>query len=103
MGVRIVSESYISNMLHQKAKDTENKIKEKTYYVKNTVRQSISQAKHKFHRNKKLNWVGNCVSIAIALLIIAASWLTATNWLFWIGIASIVSNALLLIINVIKK
>lgn len=103
MGVRVVNESYISNMLHQKAKDIKNKIKEKIYYVKNTVQQSISQANHKFHRNKKRNWIDNCVSIAIALLIIAASWLTATNWLFWIGVVSILSNALLLIISLIKK
>ncbi|PGZ99841.1 hypothetical protein COE51_08395 [Bacillus pseudomycoides] len=93
----------MSNMLRQKAKDIENKIKEKAYYVKNRARKSISQVNHKFHRNKKLNRVGNCVSIAIALLIIVTSWLTATNWLFWIGVVSIVSNALLLIINLIKK
>lgn len=103
MGVRIVIKVYISNTLYQKAKDIENQIKEKTYYIKNKTKQSISQANYKFHRNKKLNQIGYCVSIFTALLIIAASWLTATNWLFWIGVVSILSNALLLIINLIKK
>ncbi|MEI4803785.1 hypothetical protein ACIGHG_08590 [Bacillus sp. NPDC077411] len=98
-----MSKVYLSNVFYEKAKETENKMKEKIYDVKNTVQQSISQAKAKFHRNKKRNQIGNCVSIAIALLIMAASWLTATNWLFWIGVVSILSNALLFSISFIKR
>ncbi len=98
-----MSKVYMSNVIYQKAKETENKMKEKVYYVKNTVQQSISQAKDKFHRNKKLNRIGYCVSIATALLIMAASWLTATHWLFWIGVVSILSNAVLFSISYIKK
>ncbi|WP_256216925.1 hypothetical protein [Bacillus sp. 491mf] len=94
---------YLSNALYEKAKETENKMKEKVYYVKNKAQQSISQAKDKFHRNKKRNQIGYCVSIATALLIMAASWLTATNWLFWIGVVSILSNAVLFSISYIKK
>ncbi len=93
----------MSNVIYQKVKETENKMKEKVYYVKNTVQHSISQAKDKFHRNKRRNQIGYCVSIATALLIMAVSWLTATNWLFWIGVVSILSNALLYSISFIKR
>lgn len=94
-----MSKVYISNIFYQKAKDTENKIKEKVYYVKNTIQQSISQAKDKLYRNKKRNRIGYCVSIIIALLIMVASSLTATNWLFWIGVVSIISNAFMFSIS----
>ncbi|GIN88540.1 hypothetical protein J6TS2_49260 [Heyndrickxia sporothermodurans] len=96
-----MNETNISNALHQKVKEMEQKIKEKAYYVKNNMKQSISKAK--FHYNKKLNRVGYCVSIATALLIITVSWSNAIIWLFWIGVLSIISNALLLIIYLIKK
>lgn len=96
-----MNETNISHALHQKVKEIEQKIKKKAYYVKNNMKQSISKAK--FHSNKKLNHIGYCVSIATALLIIAVSWLNAINWLFWIGILSIISNALLLLIIPIKK
>ncbi|MDP7977738.1 hypothetical protein [Bacillus multifaciens] len=98
-----MSKVYVSNIFYQKAKDTENKIKEKVYYVKNTIQQSISQTKDKFYRNKKRNRIGYCGSIATAILIMVASWLTATNWLFWIGVVSILSNALLYCISFIKR
>lgn len=99
----MMSKVYISNTFYQKAKDTENKMKAKVYYVKNTVQHSISQAKDKFHRNKKRNRIGYCVSIATALLIMGVSWQTATSWLFWIGVVSILSNAVLFSISYIKK
>ncbi|ENQ3077118.1 hypothetical protein ACEOWG_000265 [Bacillus cereus] len=94
-----MSKVYVSNIFYQKAKDTENKIKEKVYYVKNTIQQSISQTKDKFYRNKKRNRIGYCVSIIIALLIMVASSLTATSWLFWIGVVSIISNAFMFSIS----
>ncbi|PEA52500.1 hypothetical protein CON64_23375 [Bacillus pseudomycoides] len=98
-----MSKVYISNAFYDKAKETEKKMKKKVYYVKNTVQQSIYQAKDKFHRNKKRNRIGYCGSIATAVLIMVASWLTATNWLFWLGVVSILSNALLYSISFIKR
>ncbi|MGE7920026.1 hypothetical protein ACQKM9_13980 [Viridibacillus sp. NPDC093762] len=100
MGGRIVNNAYMSCMLlYQKVKEAEYKLKRKIYYVKNTIKQSVSHAKYKFHRNKKLNRAGSYVSIVIALLIITFSWLTTINWLFWAGVVSILSNAFLLIIQ----
>ncbi|MEH7463533.1 hypothetical protein V7166_16020 [Bacillus thuringiensis] len=98
-----MSKVYLSNVFYEKAKETENKLKEKVYYVKKKVQESISQAKDKFHRNKKRNRVGNCVSIIIALLIMTVSSLTATNWLFWIGVVSIISNAFMFSISFKKE
>lgn len=98
-----MSKVYLSNALYEKAKETENKVKEKVYYVKNRVQQSISRAKNNFHRNKKRNQIGYCVSIATALLIMVTSWQTATHWLFWIGVVSILSNVLLFSISFIKR
>nr|WP_040207680.1 hypothetical protein [Neobacillus jeddahensis] len=99
----MVNESYFGHMLRQKSKDTENKIKEKAYYVKKTVQTSIFQANHRLHHHKKRNGADNCISIAIALFIIVVSLFSATSWLFWLGIVSILSNAVLLIFSLSKN
>ncbi|MEW4058676.1 hypothetical protein JD965_10055 [Bacillus siamensis] len=93
----------MNNMLYRKVKEAENKIKEKSYELKNKIAQFISHAKYKIHSKRKLDRAGNYISIAIGLFILTASWLTETQWLLWIGAASILSNACLLIINPVKK
>ncbi|MES1029974.1 hypothetical protein [Bacillus velezensis] len=92
----------MNNMLYRKVKETEDKMKEKCYELKDKIDQFISQAKYKIHRKRKLDRSGNYISIAIGLFILTASWLTATQWLLWIGAASILSNACLLIIKPVK-
>ncbi|MBB2483326.1 hypothetical protein H5P36_24540 [Bacillus sp. APMAM] len=93
----------MNHALYQKGKKVKNKVKEKVYYLKNKIKHSISLANYKIHRKNNLNRADNYVSIAIALLIITASWLATIDWLFWVGVLSILSNAFLLIINPIKK
>ncbi|MFA1779624.1 hypothetical protein ACDX77_04760 [Bacillus velezensis] len=92
----------MNNMLYRKVKETEDKMKEKCYELKDKIDQFISHAKYKIHCNRKLDRAGNYISIAIGLFILTASWLTATQWLLWIGAASILSNACLLIIKPVK-
>lgn len=93
----------MNNMLYRKVKETEDKMKEKCYELKDKIDQFIFHAKYKIHRKRKLDRAGNYISIAIGLFILTASWLTATQWLLWIGAASILSNACLLIIKPVKN
>ncbi|MES5397399.1 hypothetical protein ABU952_14875 [Bacillus amyloliquefaciens] len=93
----------MNNMLYRKVKETEDKMKEKSDELKDKIYQFISHAKYKIHCKRKLNRAGNYISIAIGLFILTASWLTAVQWLLWIGVASILSNACLLIINPVRK
>ncbi|MBV2197526.1 hypothetical protein KQR56_11165 [Bacillus velezensis] len=93
----------MNNMLYRKVKETEDKMKEKCYELKDKIDQFISHTKYKIHCNRKLDRAGNYISIAIGLFILTASWLTATQWSLWIGAASILSNACLLIIKPVKN
>lgn len=99
----MMNKLYLNNMLYRKVKEAENKIKEKSYDLKDKIYHFMSHAKYKIHHKNKLDRAGNYISIAIALIIVTASWVTETQWLLWIGVASILSNACLLIINPVKK
>lgn len=45
----------MNNMLYRKVKETEDKMKEKCYELKDKIDQFISHAKYKIHRKRKLN------------------------------------------------
>ncbi len=99
----MMNETYYGHMLRQKGIDIENKIKDKTYYVKGRIKTLICQTKHKLHHHKNGNMVDHYISITIALLIIAISLFTATNWLFWFGVISILGNCILFAFTLSKK
>ncbi|GGP16931.1 hypothetical protein [Oceanobacillus neutriphilus] len=98
-----MNETYLGHTLHQKAKDAENKIKEKTYDMKEKVQLSISKTKYKLSRQKNRYVDDNYISIAIASFLVAVSLFTATSWLFYLGVGSILINAVLLIFTFIKN
>lgn len=98
-----MSKVYLNNTIYGKVKEAEDKIKIKSYEMKDKIHVAISKAKNKIHHQSKLNRVGNYVSIAIALMMINAAWLTEIEWLLWLGLVSVLSNALLLILTPVKK
>ncbi|WP_440705720.1 hypothetical protein [Heyndrickxia oleronia] len=93
--------STVNNLIEQKTL-VKKKIKEKSYYVKHSVKHFISKVTQKLQSNRKTNRAGNYISILIALFILYTAWVASSHWLFWLGIASILSNSLLLFINLIK-
>ncbi|MDH5161640.1 hypothetical protein [Heyndrickxia oleronia] len=97
-----MNNSTLNNLVQQKTL-VKKKIKEKSYYVKNSVKHSISKVTQKLQSNRKTNRAGNYLSILIALFILYTAWITSSHWLFWLGLASILSNSLLLFINLIKR
>ncbi len=99
----MMNETYYGHMLRQKVMDMENKVKDKTYYVKGKVKTLIYQSKYRLHHHKKGNMIDHCISIAAAMFIIAFSLFTAINWLFWLGVISILSNCILLTVTLSKN
>ncbi|MGE7946537.1 hypothetical protein [Lysinibacillus sp. NPDC093688] len=84
---------------HQKAKETEQKLKEKVYLMKHKIKKSAYDVKEKFRRKSKISRTGNYVSIIVGLLLLMMSWSTQIEWLIWLSTMSIFSNVLLLTIR----
>lgn len=87
---------------YQKAKETEQKFKEKVYLMKRKIKEikkSANDVKEKFHRKSKISRTGNYVSIIVGLLLLMMSWSTQIEWLIWLSTISIFSNILLLTIQ----
>ncbi|GAB0166648.1 YtxH domain-containing protein [Lysinibacillus sp. CTST325] len=83
----------------QKAKDTEQKLKEKVYLMKRKIKKSAYEVKGKFCRNSKNSRTGNYVSIIVGFLLLIISWSSQIKWLIWLSTISIFSNVFLLIIQ----
>ncbi|MFJ6207156.1 hypothetical protein [Lysinibacillus sp. NPDC092081] len=88
-----------SFFFHQKAKKTEQKLKEKVYLMKHKIKKSTYDVKGKFHRKSKISRTGNYVSIIVGLLLLIISWSAQIEWLIWLSNMSIFSNVLLLAIQ----
>lgn len=85
----------------QKAKDTEQKLKEKVYLMKRKIKKSAYDIKEKFHRKSKISRTGNYVSIMVGFLLLIMSWSAQIEWLIWLSTISIFSNVFLLTTQII--
>lgn len=84
---------------HRKAKETEQKLKEKVNFMKCKIKKSAFDVKGKWRRKSKISRTGNYVSIVVGLLLLIMSWSAQIEWLIWVSIMSIFSNVLLLTIQ----
>ncbi|WP_433596130.1 hypothetical protein [Lysinibacillus xylanilyticus] len=86
-------------MYTQKAKDAEQKLKEKVHLMKRKIKKSAYDIKEKLRRKSKISRTGNYVSIIMGVLLLIMSWSSQIEWLIWLSSISIFSNVLLLTIQ----
>ncbi|MGE7926158.1 hypothetical protein [Lysinibacillus xylanilyticus] len=83
----------------QKAKDAEQKLKEKVHLMKQEIKKSAYDIKEKLRRKSKISRTGNYVSIITGVLLLIMSWSAQIEWLIWLSTISIFSNIFLLTIQ----
>ncbi|MFJ8512085.1 hypothetical protein [Lysinibacillus xylanilyticus] len=83
----------------QKAKDVEQKLKEKVHLMKRKIKKSAYDIKEKLRRKSKISLIGNSVSIIMGVLLLIMSWSAQIEWLIWLSTISIFSNVFLLTIQ----
>jgi len=83
----------------QKAKDAEQKLKEKVHLMKQKIKKSAYDIKEKLRRKSKISRTGNIVSIIMGVLLLIMSWSSQIEWLIWLSSISIFSNVFLLTIQ----
>ncbi|PJO42112.1 hypothetical protein CWD94_19175 [Lysinibacillus xylanilyticus] len=83
----------------QKAKDAEQKLKEKVHLMKRKIKKSAYDIKEKLRRKSKISRTGNYVSIIMGVLLLIMSWSSQIEWLIWLSSISIFSNVFLLTIQ----
>ncbi|WP_157804278.1 hypothetical protein [Lysinibacillus xylanilyticus] len=86
-------------MYTQKAKDAEQKLKEKVHLMKRKIKKSAYDIKEKLRRKSKISRTGNYVSIIMGVLLLIMSWSSQIEWLIWLSSISIFSNVFLLTIQ----
>ncbi|MFJ7979636.1 hypothetical protein ACIQ1D_04925 [Lysinibacillus xylanilyticus] len=83
----------------RKAKDAEQKLKEKVHLMKREIKKSANDIKGKLRRKSKISRTGNYVSIIMGVLLLILSWSAQIEWLIWLSTISIFSNVFLLTIQ----
>lgn len=83
----------------QKAKDAEQKLKEKVHLMKRKIKKSANDIKEKLRWKSNFSRTGNYVSIIIGILLLIMSWSAQIEWLIWLSTISIFSNVFLLTIQ----